>query len=363
MRDFSRLPPQVFTHCTVKHANVLAMPAMKSLGMGLGKVLGAAKGGAGRYMELLRGTKLQNLVRKHEMASELGNIADPPGVIKDIMRRISGGGLQGQIGDNAADVARQLQHQTLGETAKVYGTRVGTVGAGLLGGSAALQGALAKESASLPEPTCRGMTKKVTMPGENKQQPDLDPEGVQMSAQDYSVNKSANLKFALRALAAGAVQKQAFMGLGALAGMATAPNKEEEDLSTGRGALRGVGTGLGAAAGAGIGALGGTVGGAGLGAVLGALARAIPSGSPNRLSFSDAIGRGATTGGGLGYLAGIPAGAIYGGYKGNKATKALLDKTAPISDKKKDKKDDDKDVKEAAASVLAQIKRNHAAAV
>ena len=158
--------------------------------------------------------------------------------------------------------------------------------------------------------------------------------------------------------------KQAFMGIGGLAGMATAP-KGEEDLSIGRGALRGAGTAIGGAAGAGLGAIGGAGIGSIGGGLLGALSAALSKRRDGQ-TFGQAVGGGAAggamAGGGLGYLAGIPAGAIYGGFIGNKATKALLDKTAPIGEKKKDKKDDkedDKEVKEAAAVVLAQLKRNH----
>jgi hypothetical protein len=156
--------------------------------------------------------------------------------------------------------------------------------------------------------------------------------------------------------------KQAFMGVGGLAGMATAPSKEEEDLSIGRGALRGVGTALGAGAGAGLGAIGGagigSIGGGLLGVLAGALSKR-RNGETLGQAMGGGLAGGAMAGGGLGYLAGIPAGAIYGGIKGNKATKALLDKTAPISEKKKKNKEDDKEVKEAAAVVLAQLQRNH----
>jgi hypothetical protein len=263
----------------------------------------------------------------------------------DVMRAVSGGGLQGQIQDHAANMARQYQDQALGEAGKVFGTNVATIGAAGAGGAAAgstaynkikeqLQGnnqpMLAKQSMTMPQPSSRGQMKKVQMPEASPTKSDCDPEGVQMSN-----------------------NKQAFMGLGALAGMATAPNKEEEDLSIGRGALRGVGTGLGVGTGAVTGGLAGGLGGAGRGAILGALARTDPR-------LSQRMGVGASQLGSLGMLAGGLGGAIYGGYKGNKATKALLDKTAPISEKKKTPdKEDDKEVKEAAAVVLAQLKRNH----
>lgn len=259
-----------------------------------------------------------------------------------------------------------------------------------------------KQSAALPEPTCRGMTKKVTVPESSSQQPDLDPEGVQMTEQDHNINKEARFGSLLKLLAKGVYKtprslkaltvgggggyaagrqhghqvgledgredaastlidlfqkKQAFMGLGALAGMATAPNKEEEDLSIGRGALRGVGTGLGVGTGALTGGALGGLGGAGLGALLGALSRSkheMRMGGGRVTEFYTPLAArmraGAATGAGMGMLAGGLGGGAYGGYKGNKATKALLDKTAPISDKKKDKKDNDKDVKEAASA-------------
>lgn len=63
------------------------------------------------------------------------------------------------------------------------------------------------------------------------------------------------------------MKKQALMGIGGLAGMATAP-EGEEDLSVGRGALRGAGTMTGAGAG---GFLGAGAGGA-LGTLAGGLA-------------------------------------------------------------------------------------------
>jgi hypothetical protein len=215
---------------------------------------------------------------------------------------------------------------------------------GVIGDAALKNTAGTKQSMTMPQPSSRGQTKKVQMPEASLTKPDCDPEGVQMSN-----------------------NKQAFMGLGALAGMATAPNKEEEDLSIGRGALRGAGTALGASAGAGIGGIGGAGIGAIGGGLLGALAGAfgkkpVGPGRHTLLPLGQRVANGAVAGGGLGALAGIPAGAIYGGIKGNKATKALLDKSAPISEKKKDKKDDkedDKEVKEAAAVVLAQLKRNH----
>jgi len=264
-----------------------------------------------------------------------------------------------------------------------------------------------KQSDNLPTPSSRGETKKVTMPKADKQEPDLDPEGVQMTDQDHNIQKEARfgtiLKMlakgvyktprSLKALAAGGTGgyvtgrqhghqvgmdagredaaktlsdllqkkqkfspvKQAFMGVGALAGMATAPNKDEEDLSIGRGALRGVGTGLGVGTGALTGGALGGLGGAGIGALLGALTR----GKYQRMG--DAVSNGVAGGAGLGMLAGGAVGGVYGGYKGNKATKALLDKTAPLdSEKKKKPAEDDEDVKEAAAAVLAQLQKNAA---
>jgi hypothetical protein len=133
---------------------------------------------------------------------------------------------------------------------------------------------------------------------------------------------------------AQAAEKQSFMGLGGVAGMATAPSKEEEDLSIGRGALRGVGTALGVVPGAVTGGLAGGLGAAGIGAILGAVLRTDPQ-------LSQRMGHGAGTLAPLGMLAGGLGGAVYGGYKGNKATKALLDKTAPISEKKKEDSDVD----------------------
>lgn len=199
---------------------------------------------------------------------------------------------------------------------------------------------LAKKSMTMPQPSSRGQTKKVQMPEASATKPGCNPEGVQMNN-----------------------NKQAFMGIGGLAGMATAP-EGEEDLSIGRGALRGAGTAIGGAAGAGLGAIGGAGIGSIGGGLLGALSAALSKRRDGQ-TFGQAVGGGAAggamAGGGLGYLAGIPAGAIYGGIKGNKATKALLDKSAPIGEKKKkeDNKEDDKEVKEAAAVVLAQLKRNY----
>lgn len=295
------------------------------------------------------------------------------------------------------------------ESARAYtaggaaGATLGSVGYGAYANSG---NPAIKQSMTMPQPSSRGQMKKVQMPEASSTKPDCDPEGVQMSAQDHNGSKEAGLGSILKALAKGVYKtprslkglalggaggyatgrqhghqvgledghedaaktvinlfhkKQAFMGIGGLAGMATAP-EGEEDLSIGRGALRGAGTALGAGAGAGIGAIGGAGIGSIGGGLLGALAGAL---SKRRFgqTFGQAVGGGmaggAMAGGGLGYLAGIPAGAIYGGIKGNKATKALLDKTAPIGEKKKKDKEDDKEVKEAAAVVLAQLKRNH----
>lgn len=195
-----------------------------------------------------------------------------------------------------------------------------------------------KKSMTMPQPTSRGTMKKVQMPEASSTKPGCNPEGVQMSN-----------------------NKQAFMGIGGLAGMATAP-EGEEDLSIGRGALRGAGTALGAGAGAGLGAIGGagigSIGGGLLGALAGALSKR-RFGQTFGQSVGGGMAGGAMAGGGLGYLAGIPAGAIYGGIKGNKATKALLDKSAPIGEKKKKNKEDDKEVKKAAATVLQLLHKNN----
>jgi hypothetical protein len=147
----------------------------------------------------------------------------------------------------------------------------------------------------------------------------------------------------------GLRMKKAFMGPGALVGMATAP-KGQEDLSIGRGALRGLGTGMGV----GTGAVTGGVGGGLLGGGLGALVAALNVNAKNRfgrsMSLSERAGEGFGAGAPVGALAGILPGAVYGGYKGNMATKALLDKTAPMDepiddeeDKKPSKKDSDDD--------------------
>lgn len=122
-----------------------------------------------------------------------------------------------------------------------------------------------------------------------------------------------------------AMRKQAIVeGIGGLAGMATAP-EGQSDLAAGRGALRGIGTAVGGLSG---GVLGGLGGGA-LGALLGAMLRREGLGPSNH----------AATGMTLGALAGGLGGAGYGAYKGNKATKALLDKAAPLDEEKDDKKD------------------------
>ena len=325
---------------TNKQANMALLrqilsPAMKQLrGYGANALSAAGRGGS-RYMELLSGNKLKNMTHRYEHLMNM--FGDYP--TKNMMNQ------HGQIGydvaANANGVLTDLQHKALGEAIKVYGTRAGTVGAGSLATAGGLAGIgrmqqgnnqpmLAKKSMTMPQPSSRGQTKKVQMPAASPTKPDCDPEGVQMSN-----------------------NKQAFMGIGGLAGMATAP-KGEEDLSIGRGALRGVGTGLGVGTGAVTGGLAGGLGGAGLGAILGALARSEPR-------LSQRMGVGASQLGPIGMLAGGLGGAVYGGYKGNKATKALLDKTAPIGEKKKkeDNKEDDKEVKEAAAVVLAQLKRNH----
>lgn len=121
------------------------------------------------------------------------------------------------------------------------------------------------------------------------------------------------------------MRKQAIVeGIGALAGMATAP-KGQSDLAAGRGALRGVGTAVGGLSG---GALGGLGGGA-LGALLGAMIQRRGLGPSNH----------AGTGMALGALAGGLGGAGLGAYKGNKATKALLDKAVPLDEEKDDKEE------------------------
>lgn len=315
-----------------KKLRMLASSGMQNVG----------KGGA-RYMELLTASKLKNLAHKQQLMEQMrANAAPFNSRAMEIMRAVDGGGLKGQIHENATNLAEKLQHQALAEAAKVYGTRATTAGAGSLAAATGLAGVsralhqpsgnnqpmLAKKSMTMPQPTSRGTMKKVQMPEASPNKPDCDPEGVQMSN-----------------------NKQAFMGIGGLAGMATAP-EGEEDLSIGRGALRGVGTGLGLSTGAVTGGLAGGLGGAGLGAILGAIARSEPR-------LSQRMGVGASQLGPIGMLAGGLGGAVYGGYKGNKATKALLDKTAPIGEKKKKNKEDDKEVKEAAATVLQLLHKNN----
>jgi hypothetical protein len=184
-----------------------------------------------------------------------------------------------------------------------------------------------KQSMTMPQPSSRGQTKKVQMPEASPTKPDCDPEGVQMSN-----NKQAFLTGA---------------SIGALGGLATSkPGQRASGI--GRGALIGGGTELGTVGGAGFGGLTGTA----LGALLGGLISRKPEG--------------AMTGAGLGGLTGAVLGAGGGGYAGHIGTKALLDSQQgkdvnPKSRKsdKKDDKEDDKEVKEAAAVVLAQLKRNH----
>lgn len=444
-------------HKPYKQSNVLASPVTKSV---LNKLLSSARAGGRRYVELLRGTKAQALGRKHEQLMDMlrdypnaqltrnfGDVADNVAenanymakqlqhqgleeVAKVMGTRVSttGAGLLGGAGIvtglgnsmgnskqsaaspilNGLDIkgpsaAERMLFKVWHPTHKFLFNMLRDHSKPIVGGIQKMPqkpAPLAKQSAALPEPTSRGQTKKVTLPEASPQQPDLDPEGVQMTEHDHNIHKEARFGSLLKLLAKGVYKtprslkaltvgggggyvagrqhghqvgledgredaaktltdlfqkKQAFMGVGALAGMATAPNKEEEDLSIGRGALRGVGTGLGVGTGMLTGGALGGLGGAGLGAILGALSRG------KYQPLGDAVSNGVAGGTGMGMLAGGLAGGAYGGYKGNKATKALLDKTAPISDKKKDKKDDDdKDVKEAAAAVLAQVQK-HAA--
>lgn len=120
--------------------------------------------------------------------------------------------------------------------------------------------------------------------------------------------------------------------IGGLVGMQQAPSEEEKDLSMARGAVRGIGTGVGAFSGGGLGALGGGV----LGLLLarfghkptGSLALNRITSNLNNIHNANLSAQSAVAGGTLGGL----AGGIYGGYKGNKGTKALLDKMAPLDE-------------------------------
>lgn len=275
-------------------------PAMKQLrGYGANALSAAGRGGS-RYMELLSGNKLKNMTHRYEHLMNM--FGDYP--TKNMMNQ------HGQIGydvaANANGVLTDLQHKALSEAIKVYGTRAGTVGAGSLATAGGLAGIgrmqqgnnqpmLAKKSMTMPQPTSRGTMKKVQMPEASPSKPDCDPEGVQMSAA-----KQSSLLSVLGGLAGG--------GLGGVAGAA------------GGGLLGALGGGAMAGhRGAGIGLLSG--GAAGLGA-------------------------GAHMGGNIG--------ANIGASFDKKKKKPESDK-----DKKEDNADDDKEVKEAAAVVLAQLKRNH----
>jgi hypothetical protein len=339
-------------------------PALKLLQLAGTNAAARATRGGKRYLDLLRSDSLKKIVRQYGLAEDMRATVTPysPRALQ-AMQAAGGSGFTGELATHLDDVARNLQHKGLGEAAKVMGTRTGTVGAGLLGGSAAINAMGQKQSMEMPQPSSRGETKKVTVPEASEQDPDCDPEGVQMTEKDHDMKK-AEFNSKLKAIATGTYstryQKQAFMGTGAVAGLLTAP-KGQSDLSVGRGALRGVGTALGAGVGGGLGALGGAGLGSLGGGLIGALAAALSKRTEGQ-TFGQAVGHGMTTGaatgGGLGYLAGIPTGAVYGGYKGNKATKALLDKTAPIDEDDKDDKDDEEKTKKSAAAVLAQLKKN-----
>ena len=141
--------------------------------------------------------------------------------------------------------------------------------------------------------------------------------------------------------------KQAFLTgatVGALGGLATSkPGQRASGI--GRGALIGGGTELGAVGGAGFGGLTGTA----LGAILGGLISRKPEG--------------AMAGAGLGGLSGAVLGAGGGGYAGHIGTKALLDgqQNKDVNPKKRKKEEnDDKEVKQAAEVVLAQLMKNRA---
>lgn len=255
-----------------KKSNVLTSPLIKRLVQMAGKTMGGLK----TYGKRLVGdSTLKPLRQRADLLSEMGhdlatNLPNPENIATNMLRyapRQVGNPTQAVMNARRArntgfEAYKQLNTQSLDalkalfqEQDAIRKTRLYTGGAAsgaTLGGvgAAALSGAGEKQSETLPTPSSRGETKKVTMPSENKQQPDLDPEGVQMTQQDHDVKKQAGLG----ALLGGGLGA----GIGGLAGAA------------GGGLLGGgIGGALGGKRGGGLGVLAGGALGLGAGAHLG----------------------------------------------------------------------------------------------
>jgi hypothetical protein len=120
-------------------------------------------------------------------------------------KNVSGGGISGDVsklmGQNSKAIEKELD--AIRKT-RLYtgGAAAATGGYGL--GSAAYNNLTSeKQSDNLPPPSSRGETKKITMPESDDKEPDLDPEGVQMTDHDHDIQKEARFGTILKMLAKG----------------------------------------------------------------------------------------------------------------------------------------------------------------
>lgn len=124
-------------------------PALKQLRSAGSNAMAGARNGASRYMELLSGNKLKGMAHKYDHLMEMfGDY--PTKALTD-----AHGPIGYDVAANANGVLTDLQHNALSEAAKVIGTRTGTVGAGLLGGSALINGMQNEKTSGLMDEVLR----------------------------------------------------------------------------------------------------------------------------------------------------------------------------------------------------------------
>jgi len=214
-----------------KQANPLRGPAAKSVQMALQKMLGGLK----TYGKRLTGdSTLKPLRQRADLINDMqrdvaANLPNPENVAINQLRYdpsasrlnpssvVANARRSRNIGHEAYE---QLNTQSLDalnallkERGAIQTTRDITRGTafGALGGTVGGLGSKAyrnltseKQSAPLPPPSSRGETKKITMPESDDKEPDLDPEGVQMTEEDHNAHKKANFGAMLKTLATGA---------------------------------------------------------------------------------------------------------------------------------------------------------------
>jgi hypothetical protein len=337
-----------------------------------------------RWRDAIKNNKSQRLAFGGSSPSAAEILAPYP---PSPQKHISGGGIYGDIsklmGQNNKAIEKELD--------AIRKTRLYTGGAGLAGTTLTGLGAAynnltrEKQSAPLPPPSSRGETKKVAVPESDDKEPDLDPEGVQMTEQDHNAHKKANFGAMLKMLATGEYktpQKQAsiadfnasmsklthapnsvnipfgHLGLGgaaagAISGALSAPKGRllrRTLMGAGLGGLTGLGAGVGASAGANL--------------VLGNKPRIFPLSQDEKSRAT--LGMGLGLGLGAGSIQSLGGGLINnsGNADSQKFTPedrrifAELSRGLDAGPPKKKKKDDDKDVKEAAAALLARLQQS-----